>query len=143
MPRTIVMALGLLALAAAAPTSAQAQRYNGKTITMIVNYPAGGPTDLEARIIAKHLPAHIPGNPAIVVKDVGGAGGIVGSNELGQAAPNGETIGFFTLDVISQILGNPALKTPYSNFVFIAGVESPLVVYMRKDTPPGSRWRAT
>jgi tripartite-type tricarboxylate transporter receptor subunit TctC len=137
MLRTIVVALGLLALAATPPTTAQAQLYNGKTITMIVNYPAGGPTDLEARIVAKHLPAHIPGNPAIVVKDVGGAGGIIGSNELGQAAPNGETVGFFTLDVISQILANPALKTPYSNFVFIAGVGSPLVVYMRKDTPPG------
>lgn len=134
MLRAIVVVLGLLALAAAPPAPAQA---NGRTITMIVSYPPGGPTDLEARIVAKYLPAHIPGNPAVVVKNVGGAGGIVGSNELGQAAANGETIGFFTLDVISQILANPALKTPYSSFVFIAGVESPLVVYMRKDTPPG------
>lgn len=136
MLRTVLTTLGLLALAAV-PTTAKAQIFNGKTITMIVNYPAGGPTDLEARIVAKYLPAHFPGHPAVVVKNVGGAGGIVGSNELGQAAPNGETIGFFTLDVISQILANPAVKTPYSDFVFIAGVESPLVAYIRKDTPPG------
>ena len=57
---------------------------------MIVNYPAGGPTDLEGRIVALHLPAHIPGNPTIVVKNVGGAGGLIGSNQLGEAAPNGE-----------------------------------------------------
>ncbi len=120
-----------------APVTAQAQFYKGKTITEIVNYPAGGPTDLEGRIVAQFLPAHIPGHPAVIVKDVGGAGGIVGSNELGAATPNGETIGFFTLDVVSQILGNSALKMPYSDFVFIAGVESPLVVYIRKDTPPG------
>ena len=137
MSRTMLVAFGLMALAAITPNSAGAQFYKGKTITMIVNYPAGGPTDLEGRIVALHLPAHIPGNPTIVVKNVGGAGGLIGSNQLGEAAPNGQTIGFFTLDVPSQILGNSALRTPYSDFVFIAGVESPLVVYMRKDTPPG------
>jgi hypothetical protein len=131
------VALGALSFATLAPVTAQAQFYKGKTITMIVNYPAGGPTDLEGRIVAQFLPAHIPGHPTVIVKNVGGAGGIVGSNELGGATPNGETIGFFTLDVVSQILSNSALKVPYSDFVFIAGVESPLVVYIRKDTPPG------
>ena len=137
MQRTTLVAFWLIALAAMTPNNARAQLYKGKTITMIVNYPAGGPTDLEGRIVAQHLPDYIPGKPTVVVKDVGGAGGIIGSNQLGEAPPNGETIGFFTLDVPSQILANPALKTPYSDFVFIAGVESPLVVYMRKDTPPG------
>ncbi len=137
MSRTMLVTVGLIALAAVTANSAGAQLYKGKTITMIVNYPAGGPTDLEGRIVALHLPAYIPGKPTIVVKNVGGAGGIVGSNQLGETAPNGETIGFFTLDMPRQILADPALKTPYSNFVFVAGVESPLVVYMRKDTPPG------
>ena len=77
------LVLGLIVLAIA-PDSAQAQFYKGKTITMIVNYPAGGPTDLEGRIVALHLPAHIPGNPTIVVKNVGGAGGLIGSNQLGE-----------------------------------------------------------
>ena len=122
---------------AVAPLGAHAQYYKGKTITMIVNYPAGGPTDIEGRIVAQHLPAHIPGNPTVVVRNVGGAGGIIGSNQLGEAPPNGETIGFFTLDVIAQMVGNTALRTGYSDFVLIAGVESPLVVYIRKDTPPG------
>ena len=112
-------------LAAAVPGSAQAQFYKGKTITMIVNYPAGGPTDLEGRIVALHLPAHIPGNPTIVVKNVGGAGGLIGSNQLGEAAPNGESIGFFTLDVPGQLVANSALKTHYSDFVLIAGRREP------------------
>jgi hypothetical protein len=133
----MLVAFGLTALAAVTPHSAQAQFYKGKTITMIVNYPAGGPTDLEGRIVAQHLPDHIPGRPTVVVKNIGGASGILGSNELGEATPNGETMGFFTLDVVGQILGNPTLKTPYSNFLFLAGVECPLVAYMRKDTPPG------
>jgi tripartite-type tricarboxylate transporter receptor subunit TctC len=132
-----LVAFAALSLVVLAPVAAQAQFYKGKTITEIVNYPAGGPTDLEGRIVAQYLPAHIPGHPAVIVKNVGGAGGIVGSNELGGATPNGETIGFFTLDVVSQILSNSALRVPYSDFVFVAGVESPLVVYIRKDTSPG------
>jgi hypothetical protein len=137
MTRAILVVLGFIGLVAATPGGAEAQFYKGKTITMIVNYPAGGPTDLEGRIVALHLPAHIPGNPTIVVKNVGGAGGLIGSNQLGEAAPNGESIGFFTLDVPGQLIGNSSLKTRYSDFLLIAGVESPLVVYMRKDTPPG------
>jgi tripartite-type tricarboxylate transporter receptor subunit TctC len=135
--RIVVAACGVVALAATTSDIAQAQYYKGKTITMIVNYPAGGPTDLEGRVVARYLPEHIPGNPTVIVKDVGGAGGIVGSNELGDATPDGETIGFFTVDVVSELLSNPSLRVPYSDFVFVAGVECPLVVYIRKDTPPG------
>jgi tripartite-type tricarboxylate transporter receptor subunit TctC len=136
MTRTLSIVFGILVLALL-PHGASAQFYKGKTITMIVNYPAGGPTDLEGRIVAQHLPSHIPGNPTIVVKNVGGGGGLIGSNQLGEAPPNGETIGFFTLDIPGQIVGASALRTPYSDFVLIAGVESPLVVYMRRDVPPG------
>ena len=123
--------------AAALRRPRSAQFYKGKTVTMIVNYPAGGPTDIEGRIVAQHLPGHIPGKPTIVVKNVGGAGGIIGTNQLGEAAPNGETIGFFTLDLVAEFVGNPSLRTHYADFVTIAGVENPLVVYARKDTPPG------
>jgi putative tricarboxylic transport membrane protein len=137
MSSKMLVATWLIALVTWAPNSALAQFYKAKTITMVVNYPAGGPTDLEGRIVALHLPDYLPGKPTVVVKNVGGAGGLIGSNQVGEASPNGETIGFFTIDVPSQVLSNPALKTPYSSFVFIAGVESPLVVYMRKDTPPG------
>ena len=135
--RSLVIA-GLAALAVGVVSdSALAQFYRGKTITMIINYPAGGPSDIEGRIIAQHLPAHIPGKPTIVIKNVGGAGGVIGTNQLGEAAPNGETIGFFTLDIIAQLLSNPALRVNYADFVMIAGVENPLVAYARKDIPPG------
>ena len=129
----LLVALTVLAVA----DGAQAQFYKGKTITMIINYPAGGPTDIEGRIVAQHLPAHIAGKPNIIIKNVGGAGGVVGSNQLAEAAPNGDTMGFFTIDVVAQLLGNPALRVNYSDFAMIAGVEEPLVAYARKDTPPG------
>ena len=138
MSRRFLLVAGLAALVAAVvPQVALAQFYKGKTITMIINYPAGGPADIEGRIVAQHLPNHIPGKPTVVIKNVSGAGGILGSNQLGETAPNGETIGFFTLDVIAQLVANPSLRTNYSEFVMIAGFENPLVAYARKDTPPG------
>src|SRR5262245_19978495 len=117
--RLLAAALAVL-LAAACSDGAFAQFYKGKTITMIINYPAGGPTDIEGRIVAQHLPAHIPGNPTVVIKNVGGAGGIIGSNQLAEAAPNGDTMGFFTLDVVAQLVGNPALRGSYADFIMIA-----------------------
>jgi len=137
MIRAVLMAVGVLALATSFPADAQEQFYKGKTITMIVNYPAGGPTDTEGRIVAHYLPAHIPGKPTIVVRNVGGAGGMIGTNQLAGESPDGEFIGFSTLNVLADALNDPALRKSYSEFVMIAGIESPLVVYMRKDTPPG------
>jgi tripartite-type tricarboxylate transporter receptor subunit TctC len=134
-----MLAVAGLALVAAGGLSddALAQFYKGKTLTMIINYPAGGPNDIEGRIIAQHLPNHIPGKPTVVVKNVSGAGGIIGTNALSDSAPNGETMGFFTPDLVADLLKNPSLKTSYANFLMIAGTENPLVVYARKDTPPG------
>jgi hypothetical protein len=132
-----VIAASLAAFAAGFPQNACAQYYKGRTITMIVNYPPGGPTDIEGRIVAQHLPHHVPGQPTVVVKNVGGGSGLLGSNELGDATPDGLTIGFFTLDVMAELTDNPSVRTHFSDFVLIAGVESPLVVYIRKDTPPG------
>jgi tripartite-type tricarboxylate transporter receptor subunit TctC len=138
MVRTLLLAAGTAALALSTVSgTALAQFYKGKTVTMIVNYPAGGPTDIEGRIVAQHLPNHIPGKPTVIVKNVGGAGGIIGTNQLGEASPNGDFIGFFTLDLVAEFVGNPALRTHYADMIAIAGVENPLVVYARKDTPPG------
>jgi tripartite-type tricarboxylate transporter receptor subunit TctC len=137
MKRIIMFAAGLMALSAASPEIAGAQLYKGRTVTMIVNYPAGGPTDIEARVVAQHLPAHVPGKPTIIIKNVGGGGGLIGSNQLGEAPPTGDTMGFFTLDMPGQLLATSAMRVRYSDFVLIAGVESPLIAYMRKDTPPG------
>ena len=136
--RLLPIAVAALLAALAAPNAAMAQFYKGKTVTMIVNYPAGGPADIEGRIVARHLGKHIAGNPRIIVKNVGGGGGMIGSNYLGEVArPDGVTFGFFTWNVIAEILGDPGLRVKYSQFRLIAGVKNPIVFYMRKDTPPG------
>ena len=89
MTRRVVIVAGLAALAAAAcPAHAVAQFYKGKTVTMIINYPAGGPTDIEGRIIARHRASHIAGKPTIIVKNIGGAGGMIGSNFFSARSPS-------------------------------------------------------
>src|SRR5262249_39736180 len=90
----LVVVVVVALVAAVCADTACAQFYKGKTVTMIINYPAGGPTDIEGRIVAQHLAAHIPGKPTIVIKNVGGAGGVIGTNQLAEAAPNGETMAF-------------------------------------------------
>ncbi len=117
---------------------AQAQFYKGKTLNIIINYPAGGPSDIEGRIMAQYLPAHIPGNPTIVVKNVGGGGGLIGVNQLGEIAkPDGYSIGFFTWSPTQELLNDPGLRVKFSAFQFVGAVQNPLVVYIRTDTPPG------
>lgn len=61
---------------------AQAPFYQGKNITFLINFAAGGPTDIEGRIVARHLAKHIPGNPAVIVQNMPGAGGVTGINFL-------------------------------------------------------------
>jgi tripartite-type tricarboxylate transporter receptor subunit TctC len=59
---------------------AQANFYQGKTITMVVASTVGGGYDLWARLTARHIVKYIPGNPSIVVQNMPGAGNIIGAN---------------------------------------------------------------
>ena len=93
-----VVALGLCAAALTAPHAAADEPfYKGKRLTLIINFAAGGPTDIEGRLLAKHLSKHIEGNPGIIVQNMDGAGGMVGAGYLGEVAPkDGTALGYFT-----------------------------------------------
>ncbi len=68
--------------------------YRGRTVTLIVSSAPGGGYDALARTVAPHLSRHIPGNPAVVVRNMSGAGGIVAVNHLfNVAAKDGTVIG--------------------------------------------------
>jgi tripartite-type tricarboxylate transporter receptor subunit TctC len=81
----------------AMPASAQddiAAFYKGKQLRMIVGSAAGGGYDLFARIVARHIVHHIPGNPNIIVQNQPAAGGVVMTNQLyGQGPKDGTVIG--------------------------------------------------
>ncbi len=65
--------------------------FRGKTIQMVVGVSAGGDYDLRARLVARHMSKHIPGNPKIVPQNMLGAGGLVAANWLANVAPKDGT----------------------------------------------------
>ena len=94
--RRLAFVLTAAAALGAQPARAEpvADFYRGKTVSLIVSSATGGGYDLLARIIARHLGKHVPGNPAIVVRNMPGAGGIVATNHLyNVAAKDGTVIG--------------------------------------------------
>ena len=128
----------LLAIVTGFTDAAQAQFYQGKRITFLINYTAGGPTDIEGRIVAQHLGKHIPGNPVIVVKNMPGAGGIAGTNFMGEVArPDGLTVAFFGPPLTQQLLQDSGLRVDLSEFVWLGGIGLPLVCFIRKDAGTG------
>ncbi len=102
------------ALCAASPARAvEAPTLKGKTVEVLIAFEAGGPYDLYARLLARRLGAHLPGAPAVVVRNLPGAGGMVGANYLFNASPrDGTSIGVLSQTLaIGQALGvAPGLK---------------------------------
>jgi tripartite-type tricarboxylate transporter receptor subunit TctC len=99
MPNRKWSAAFILTLAAAMPAApAQAEAiadfYKGRDLRMIVSTTAGTGYDTYARAVARHLPRHLPGNPAIVVQNMPGAGGLLTANHIFSVAPkDGTTFG--------------------------------------------------
>jgi hypothetical protein len=135
-----LIAVGSLAgsMTAHAQSMDAADLYRGKTVTFLINFTPGGSTDVEGRVLARHLGKHIPGNPAVVVQNMGGAGGSIGTNYLGQVAkPDGLTMGYLTASVGKQALGEADLKVDLKGLEFLGNVPDVNVTYMRTDVKPG------
>lgn len=88
-----IAATALLALVPVLVTRAHAQAdfYAGKSISLLIGTTAGGGYDAYARLLARHMGKHIPGNPAIVPKNMPGAGGLTLANSFYARAPKDGT----------------------------------------------------
>ena len=135
----LILAAAMLPLHALSMIKAEAADfYAGKTLTIMNNYPPGGGSDIDGRIFARHLSQYIPGHPKIVFKNMAGAGGLTAFNWLGEVAkPDGLTTSYYTWNPVVQIIGDPKLRVPFNNFVFVVGTTSPVVAFIRKDVAPG------
>ncbi len=128
-------ALGL-GLIAAAPVAAQ--DYPSRTVTVIVPYPAGGPTDETTRVVAQSLSKEL--KQSFVVEDIGGGGAIIGAEKVARAAPDGYTLLVHNL----QISANVTLykKLPFDTVKAFAPVmlinRNPLVLVGRKTLEPNT-----
>jgi len=128
------MIIALLALALAGP--AAAQDWPARTITMVVPFPAGGPIDVAARILAPPMGELL--GQQIIIENIGGAGGSTGASRVAKAAPDGYVFlyGNSGTHTYSQLLTK---KPPYNAITDFAPVavfvENSKVLVTRKDFP--------
>jgi tripartite-type tricarboxylate transporter receptor subunit TctC len=101
--------------------------YRGKTIELLVGASAGGTYDTYARALTRHLSAHIPGNPNIIVKNIPGAGGLIAARTLYVQAPqDGTVIGTIMRGAVMEPLLGDAEKAKFDSrkFNFLASAST-------------------
>ncbi|MGZ8496101.1 MAG: Bug family tripartite tricarboxylate transporter substrate binding protein, partial [Candidatus Binatia bacterium] len=118
MVHVIIARVGLLLSLSAASLSAQESFYHGKTVRLVVGFSAGGGFDVYSRAISRHIGKHIPGNPAVVVENMTGAGSMVAANHVFRAAKaDGLTIGNINGGLfVQQLLGWPGIEFDAARF---------------------------
>ena len=124
------------ALLLALTANASAQDYPARPVTMVIPFAAGGPTDVLGRIVGQRM-SEVLGQQ-VVIENVGGAGGQIGSKRVADAAPDGYTFVLGTVGTHAQ--GQTLYKKPVYNsvteFTPIALLaEVPIVLIVRKDLP--------
>ena len=115
------------------PAAAQgvADFYRGHTLTLTVGYSVGGGYDTYARILARHMSKHIPGNPAIVVQNMPGAGSLKAANYLYNVAPkDGTAIGTFGRGIAMEpLIGTSPAQFDATKFLWLgSGTDEAAVV---------------
>ena len=129
------------AAACLASSAAAEDFYRGKTINLIVGNASGGGYDAYARLLTRHMPKYIAGEPLFVVRNMPGAGGMAMSNYLYSQAPrDGLTIGMMSrANPIEPVLGNPAAKFKSEEFTWLGTSSSyeddAYCIIVRADTP--------
>src|SRR3984893_1434608 len=127
-------AVGLMAFSA----PGTAQQYPSRTVMIVCPYPAGGPTDQTARVIANFLSKKF--NQNFIVENVTGGGTLIATNRVAKALPDGYTLLLHNL----QISANATLYTnmPFDTAKDLTGVmlvnNNPLVLVGRKDLQPNT-----
>ena len=127
-----ILATGLAMLAGT--TLAAAQEYPSRPITMVVPFPAGGPLDSVARIMAERMRVAL--GQAVVIDNVGGASGTVGIGRVIRATPDGYTIVAGGLP--TNVLNGAVMTLPYDPLdiqPISLTIRAPLLVVARKSMP--------
>ena len=135
--RNLLFAI-LLVPAFGSAESAAAQVYPSRPITVIVPFPAGGGTDVAARIVSEAMSRTL--GQQIVIENIAGAGGTIGSTRAMRANPDGYTIGMGQMGTHATAVAlYPSLAyKPDIDFAPIGLVDfGPVMIVARKDFPPG------
>jgi len=121
-------AIATLYITALLPTHARAQDiYKGKTITIICGYGVGGGYDVYARLFARHLGNHIPGQPTVIVQNMPGAGGLRAANAVAVTAPkDGTTIAAVNPSLLMyQLMGGAQARYETGKLKWLGSLDEP------------------
>ncbi len=127
-----------VAFGVATPVKAQSVEtfYRGKTLQVMTGYSVGGTDDLWARLLAKYMPMHLPGNPQGVTTNVPGAGSLLLANQLYNTQPkDGTVIGGFNRGVpFEPLLGGVGTRFDAAKFNYLGSPDlDTLVCAARSD----------
>jgi tripartite-type tricarboxylate transporter receptor subunit TctC len=120
----MLASLVLLLGAAAQPAPAQDSFFKGKTVSLVVGYSAGGGYDQYARLLARHLGRHIPGNPTVIVQNMPGAASLTSVRYLELSAPkDGTVLALFDPGLILESIAAPdTVKVNFANYQWIGAL---------------------
>ncbi len=136
---TLLAVCGVLAMPAMALADPVADFYTkNNQIRLIVSSDAGGGYDGYARLLARHMGKHIPGNPTFVVQNMPGAGGLVATNFLYNVAPKDGTVFGQVQRLVPfvQILGEPGAQFETVKFNWIGSLASEVELCVSWNTSP-------
>jgi tripartite-type tricarboxylate transporter receptor subunit TctC len=116
--------IALLLAASGVRADGVADFYRGKTISVLIGVNVGGGYDFEARLLARFMRAHIPGNPVLVPQNMIGAGGIKMANYLYSIAPqDGSAIGMFPQTLVAaQAVGTEGVQYDANKFAWLGSI---------------------
>ncbi|HTS40269.1 MAG TPA: tripartite tricarboxylate transporter substrate-binding protein [Xanthobacteraceae bacterium] len=136
-----VALLMLAALATQARSQSVADFYRGKQVQVLIGYSAGGGYDLYARMLARHMGKHIPGNPTLVPQNMPGAGSLKLANYLYSTAPkDGSIIGMVSRGMATDPLLVGDAKFDPTKFVWLGSITSEVSVCATWHTSPIKTW---
>ncbi len=128
----------LLSSIAAAQKQPARPFYEGKTIQILVAAGPGATTDISARLVARYIGKHVPGNPNVLVQNVPGAGGVVAANQIyNLTKPDGLTFLAVTRsNYLDQMVGKAEVKFDFRKFSWVGSFnKAPMMTACRSDTP--------
>jgi tripartite-type tricarboxylate transporter receptor subunit TctC len=122
--RLVLAGLACLLMTPLAYAQSVADFYRGKTVQMLIGYTAGGGYDLNARVLARHIGKHIPGNPNVVPQNMAGAGSLRLANVLYNVAPkDGTAMGIVGRGMAMEpLIGNSATQYDARRYTWIGSV---------------------
>jgi tripartite-type tricarboxylate transporter receptor subunit TctC len=120
-PVVAVLLAGIWTAGYSQPALAQDAFYRGKSVTIVVGYSAGGGYDQYARLVARHLGRHIPGQPSVIVQNMPGAASMTSVRHLdANAAKDGTVITTFDPGLVLETIAAPeTYKVRFSDFRWV------------------------